>query len=306
MNSCDLPIFPVFKNVTLQDKNCIESLVHRHAPYSDFNFTNLWAWDVLGSRKISLLNDNLVILFTDYRTSQLVLSFLGEHSPKETATVLLKEAANLKTESQLKFISEETATALRDSGLIVVEDPMNHDYIFSVKDIAFPVQKSLRTKRRLANQFTANNPQATFTTKELTDPSTYDQILTIMRCWEQNKQRANKSYEIKYEELALKRLLETAADHDLILSCIYDEGTMIAFSIDETLPNHYALSHFIKADIQYRGIYEYLNQAVAGILLTHGIEYWNWEQDLNIEGLKMLKTSYRPKHFLKKYTVSFP
>ena len=79
---------------------------------------------------------------------------------------------------------------------------------------------------------------------------------------------------------------------------------MIGFSIDELLPNQYAISHFFKADSSYRGVYDFLNEKVAENLSNRGIALWNWEQDLGIESLKISKTGYRPVDFLKKYTVS--
>ncbi len=299
-----IPKFPHFKEVSLHDRSLIKKITHEYPPYSDFNFTNLWTWDVLETRKVAELNNNLVILFTDYRTATPILSFLGHHNVMETTGVILEHANHLKADSKLKFIPEETAKLLCPKTFKVAEDSTNHDYIFSVKDMANPIAKNLKSKRRLANKFIINYPQAKVATQELSDPITQKNIFEVLYCWEQNKRIDNKAYEIIYEEIALRRLMGSAYQHDLILTCIYDGETMIAFSIDELLPGNYALSHFIKADIKYKGIYEYLNQTLATILLNLGVKYWNWEQDLNLDGLRKLKMSYRPVSFLKKYEVS--
>ena len=36
---------------------------------------------------------------------------------------------------------------------------------------------------------------------------------------------------------------------------------------------------------------------------ANGVEFWNWQQDLNIPGLRKLKMSYKPIGFLKKFFV---
>lgn len=298
------PKFPDFKILTIEDKELVESFTDKIPPYSDFNFTNLWAWNIDGGRKISILNNNLVILFTDYRTTEPTFSFLGENMIDETAETLLAYTKDYGVEPQLNFVPEALAINLESQKLNIREDITNHDYIFSVAEIANPQNNDLKTKCRLANCFLEKNPDAYFTIQKLQNDTLREQIFSVLHCWGENKKAKDKEYEIENEELAIKRLLETAGEHRLMLSGVYLDKQMIGFSIDELLPNNYALSHFIKADINYKGIYEFLNQQVAGYLEQQGVKYWNWEQDLNIEGLKQLKLSYRPSHYLKKYIIT--
>lgn len=299
-----LPSFPDFKNLQLNDRPHVEAFTRKHRPYSDFNFTNLWTWDFEGTRKVCELNGNLAILFTDYRTAEPSLSFLGDNKAGETSLALLNFAKDNGINPILKFIPEETALQVNHSELTVTEDPHNFDYIFSTSDIAYPLHKKLKSKRQLAHRFITDNPQAKFESRDLADTSIHSHILDMLYRWEQNKLLQNKVCELAYEEIAIQRLLSTAKDHSLILSCAFLDNKMIAFSIDELLPGNFALSHFIKGDINYRGIYEYVNQQVADLLLEHNRDHWNWEQDLNLDGLRKLKESYRPAYFLKKYTIS--
>ncbi|MEZ4195537.1 MAG: phosphatidylglycerol lysyltransferase domain-containing protein [Candidatus Paceibacterota bacterium] len=130
--------------------------------------------------------------------------------------------------------------------------------------------------------------------------------MDILYCWKRNKEVTNKSCDITHEEIALKRLFQTAHNHNVILSCLYVDNKMIGFSIDEILDEGYAISHFIKGDINYRGVYEYMNVEVAQQLLISGAKFWNWEQDLNLEGLRQLKISYNPINHLKSIVLPDP
>ena len=79
---------------------------------------------------------------------------------------------------------------------------------------------------------------------------------------------------------------------------------MIGFSIDELLPNKFVMGHFIKADVRYKGIYEFLNEKTAGYLYINNYLDWNWQQDLGITGLRKLKKSYQPLKMFKKFKVT--
>ena len=72
-----IPKFPQFKKIELSDRVDVEAHTSLFEPYSDFEFTCLWTWDMKGERMISELNNNLVVRFTDYNTHNPFLSFLG-------------------------------------------------------------------------------------------------------------------------------------------------------------------------------------------------------------------------------------
>ena len=50
-----------FIDVTSELKAEIESFTHRFDTYSDFNFFSLYSWDTVSNRKISKLDNNLVV-----------------------------------------------------------------------------------------------------------------------------------------------------------------------------------------------------------------------------------------------------
>ena len=84
-----IPDFPSFKNIELTDKEDVDRFTLEHQPYSDFNFISMWSWDIKEKMRISQLNGNLVVLFTDYITGESFCSFLGTHNVNETTEILL-------------------------------------------------------------------------------------------------------------------------------------------------------------------------------------------------------------------------
>ena len=301
-----IPTFPKFKKISKRDQKSVELYTCKYRPYSTFNFTNFWSWDTRGERKISKLNGNLVLFFTDYDTSKPFLSFLGSRKPVNTAVELLSYANSLGSKPSLRFVTKEAADQLHKSPkLNVKEDRGNFDYLYSTLLLTRRDGPKLKARRRRARQFRRLYPDAIFETYNFSDSRTLEHVKPVIRRWEENKKKQNKVYDLVHEEVALNRLLEYSHDKKLFLSCIYIDKKLIGFSIDEIIPKKKtALGHFVKADNSYRGVYEYFNEEVAHCLRKKGIDTWNWQQDLDIKGLRDVKMSYKPTGFLKKYCVS--
>lgn len=299
-----IPEFPNFKKIEMSDKIEVEKFVSKFPSYSAFNFTNLFVWDIRNDRKISKLNDNLVILFTDYDTSEPFLSFLGDNECNDTVLRLLNFAKMNKIFPQLRFITQESIKRLTLPDLQIHEDRDNFDYIFSISELANLKGIKFKKHRHLASKFSKEYPEAVFRLEDLRNPLIQKKIIKLLERWENCKKKQNKTYDLRFEKRALNYLLENSSNFQLVVSCIFIYDEMIGFSIDEILPNKSTMSHFIKADNSYRGIYEFLNTELANYLLKQKIELWNWQQDLSLINLRETKLGYRPVGFLKRYIVS--
>lgn len=64
-----------------------------------------------------------------------------------------------------------------------------------------------------------------------------------------------------------------------------------------------AVIHIEKADSQYRGIYQAINQQVLEHCFSHCV-WVNREEDLGIEGLRKAKLSYQPAFLLEKFRAT--
>ena len=298
-----IPIFPEFKKITISDRKSIESYQNTLYSYSTYNFTNLWSWNTTEERMFSDLNGNLVVFYTEYKTGKPFLSFLGINKVKQTLETLEKFATENNISTQYRFITDETVRFIPTDIYEIVEDRDNFDYIVSTENLSKPLGIKLKGRRHLAHRFVERFTNSKFLVCNIKDKAIQQQIINVIRKWEENKIFDKKNYDLKYEEEAILRLFRTADEHELILTCVFVDDTMIGFSIDELLKNKYATAHFIKCDNTFKGVYEFLNESTANVLLTKGVQFWNWQQDLGITGLRELKLSYQPVSFLKKYLV---
>jgi uncharacterized protein len=299
-----IPQFPKFKKLTIEDGTEIRRFTRRFQSYSLFNFSSLWAWDVEHKCSVSKLNGNLVVLYTDFITSKPFITFLGTTKTHETTSTLIEFIQKKSIGASLRFISEETKNCLKESVFHIVEDRNNFDYIFSASKLAHSEGPDFKQKRQLSHKFVREYPHARFIHEDISDPIVRIKLKMIIRRWEKNKIDSKKHHDLTHEEEAIKRLLKSDTNRKLLLSCVYIDNAMVGFSIDEILMGGVAMAHFIKADYSYKGISEFMNEKVAQYLLEQGVELWNWQQDLNFDGLRKLKMSYKPIKFLKTYTIS--
>ncbi len=295
-----LPKFPEFKKLELADKIEIEKITSMFAPYSDFNFVSLWSWDIFDEMRVSLLNDNLVVRFTDYLTDEPFYSFLGNNNSNETVKQLLALSLKEGIKLELRLVPEVSLTGLDPKKYSFVEDRGNFDYIYSSENLAAFLGSEHSNSRRLIKKFATTNGKIHHENLDLSLINTRMQILKLDNLWKANKEL---NFASDNEEKALMRLLNSADYLKLINVGIYIEDELVAFTLNEKLNNQYSMSFFAKFDIKYRGAYLYSMQVTSKKLLEHGIKFINCEQDLGLAGLRASKESLVPVFYLKKYTV---
>jgi hypothetical protein len=300
-----IPKFPNFKKIELTDKEDVEEFTSKFPPYSDFNFTSLWAWDTNDERMFSELNGNLIVRFTDYETCEPFFSFLGTNEPERTSRELINFAKKSGVSPVLRFVPEESVAGLLESDLLIEEDRDNFDYIFSISQLSTFSDIKYKAKMRGVNKFLTLYPNAVFKSEKLINPILCEHVVNLLQKWTIKKESSLETYNLGFEseKKALRKILQMKNKNLLIFTCFLNDN-LIGFEIDEILLHKYATSHFSKADISYNGIYDFLNMKLSQYLKNEGVEFCNWEQDLGIKNLRKSKMSYRPVNFLKKYRIS--
>jgi len=301
-----LPSFPQFKSLEFSDKSDIENITSQHPPYSDFNFTSMLVWNVKGSMRVSEINRNLVVCFEDYMTGEPFYSFLGTNKIEDTADKLLALSKKEGLRPFLKLIPEEAAIELSKEKYLIVEDRDNFDYVYATQDLVEYPGPDYSMKRRMVRSFWKNYPDAivrTFGAEELLKE---EKVLGLYERWVKNKTIEEKEVDAFNETAALKRFFSSGMPYEDFLEIgIFHGEKLIGFSLVEFLHSDHIISHFLKADTDYVGVYPCLLQEGKKIaFLRKKKSFFNFEQDLGIPGLRKSKMLFRQKHFLKKFIVS--
>jgi hypothetical protein len=297
-----LPSFPDFKELELTDRDTVTAYTSGFDNYSDFNFTSLWSWDSDGRCGLSDLHGNLVIRMVEYESDRVFLTFIGTIEFAMTVRELLSYSILHLGQSALRLVPEPVAlaTAMAVEGVVVEEDPDNHDYVLSTREWESLEGGRFRRVRNQLHQFAGRWGDPVIEL-DLTNVSAQDDILRAFDAWLGQKGDDPRLHAA--ERIALQRSFQAAAVSNIVGLGIYIDGTLEGFDISDHDRADCATGHFLKANRDFPGIYRYLHWAAAHRAGERGIPLFNVEQDLGVPGLQQMKRSLNPCQLLRKYTI---
>jgi hypothetical protein len=195
-----------------------------------------------------------------------------------------------------KGISDSLLICGRDQmeewGIGFAEDRDNFDYLYLRTDLAELPGKKYHKKRNLVNAFHA--AYSSWEAKPLS-PDLVPAAKEILDRW-----RAEKGFDGDY--LAAVEALENFEGLYQKGAVYFVEGMPAAWCLGESLARERMFAvHFEKALDEFKGIYQFVNQAFAASLPKYYVHI-NREQDLGDDGLRQAKMTYRPCGFVRKFT----
>jgi hypothetical protein len=211
--------------------------------------------------------------------------------------------ALLETHDYWKNVSESVLAPARDDlekrGIVFTEDRDNFDYLYYRADLAELAGKKYHKKKNHVNSFLSNYPdhEQRRMSAELVPAAV--EILEQWRTARISANAFNSGEETEYN--ASKESLDLFNDLPLRGSLFFINGKSAAYCLGESIARGKMFAvHFEKAIDEYRGIYQFMNQAFASALPKF-FTLINREQDLGNEGLRQAKMTYRPCGFVRKY-----
>jgi len=201
-----------------------------------------------------------------------------------------------KTHDYWKNIPESVLLPVKEKlekkGIVFAEDRDNFDYLYYRSDLAELAGKKYHKKKNHVNNFLSAYPD-----HELRQMSAnyIPAAIEILDRW-----RKDKNEDGDYR--AAREALDLFDSLTLKGAIFFIGGKPAAYCLGESIARGKMFAiHFEKAIEEYRGIYQYVNQAFAASL-PRFFTLINREQDLGNEGLRQAKMTYRPCGFVQKYT----
>ncbi|MGD8401760.1 MAG: phosphatidylglycerol lysyltransferase domain-containing protein [Bacillota bacterium] len=289
-----------FKPISIEAKKDFDRVLTRAQPESsDFNFSNLWMWASTYNLTAQFLPelDYWLLLARPTKWKPFFFAPLGDWSDEDkllAAWQRLKQAARtLQIQPMLRRVPRTILDKLLrlEPQLQCHEDRNTYDYLYKVESLIQLSGRKLHRKRNQLNQF-LRKYQWTY---QAMDPEVAAVCLELKTSWFDLKERND-------ENEAMLRLLRNFASLGLTGGVIRINGEIQALTVGEPLNRQTALIHIEKANTDYDGIYAVINQQFVSRHWSHLI-YINREEDLGIEGLRQVKTSYQPWRLVEKYDV---
>jgi hypothetical protein len=218
---------------------------------------------------------------------------------KNISKTVLKQCLSYSDNGKSEENDPETANSflLPNLNLIIEEDRNNFDYLYNRKDLAELSGKKFHKKKNHVNNFlgTYTDHEQRPMNKEL-----IPEAIEILDRWRQSTIQRSGGEEGDY--IAAKEALELFDSLTLKGTVFFVGGKPAAYCLGESISRGRMFAiHFEKANDEYKGIYQFMNQVYAASL-PRFFTLINREQDLGNEGLRQAKMTYRPCGFVKKYT----
>ncbi|OGF47591.1 MAG: hypothetical protein A2452_07695 [Candidatus Firestonebacteria bacterium RIFOXYC2_FULL_39_67] len=292
-----IPLFPEFSEINCDFyKDIREVLLKEQPEISEHSLGFIYGYRKSLKLSISSLNNNL-ILKGCYNGYNLIVSPLGKEKLPETISLCVKYIKeNLKT-GRLGAIPKAIAMELKGLGFNPLPDRDDFDYIYNVKELINLSGEKFHAKKNLVNGFIK---RYSFEFKPL-DSILIPECLQLHQKW-CNLKACTGNADSNAEDLMVMELLNNFSHWKLFGGVILIDGKVQAFTILEELNSTTAVGHAEKANTEYRGIYQAINQFAAEKLLSK-YEFVNREQDVGEPGLRKAKLSYNPVGFAEKYYI---
>lgn len=164
------------------------------------------------------------------------------------------------------------------------------DYIFDTLQLSRYSGRDLSKKRNLVKQFTEHYhvEEASFDAKN---------ALSVLDVWKKNAADAES------DAVACKEAIENFKKLDLEGKIYLVDSEPVGLMIGEALNADTYVLHFAKADVAYKGIYQYMYQAFAKTL-DNRFAFINMEQDMGSSSLRQAKHSYGPIRMCHKMRLT--
>jgi uncharacterized protein len=215
--------------------------------------------------------------------------------PTSQPDIATLEKDDIFSQCEMIFpLSQTWALAFNSSQYMCQYKEEDSDYLYLTEKLASFAGRHLSKKRNLVKQF-REMYEATY---HLLSSKTVDDAMRVLEMWQEKS-----SKEIQDADYyQCQEAIQMHSELDLFGVIYYIEGAAKGIMIGEKSHDEMVTLHFAKADVTYKGIYQFMYQDFASKLLQY--RYFNMEQDLGIKELRQTKNSYMPVQYCEKYRVS--
>ncbi|MFC1559789.1 DUF2156 domain-containing protein [Candidatus Margulisiibacteriota bacterium] len=293
MSSDPVPIFPEFRDITIDDKEVFDLYLANDRPSSsEYTFANFFCWRKCGESRITKINGNLCVLANGSGDELCFREPIGGNKIEETVRICADHLIEKGYKPRLiKLNKEFVAPFLKKKEYVIKEDRDNFDYIYLTKELIELKGKRFDGKRNRISKFKREYKS---NCAELT-LAHIPKCLDLLERWKAEKKGLCIDEPIRealhnFDKLKLQGLV------------VFVEDKIEAFTIGEKMDKDTAVVYIEVANPRFAGLAQFINQKFSEELSD--CKYINREQDLGDAGLRRAKLSYYPSRLIDKYTMT--
>ncbi len=301
--------------LTIEDRGFIEPYLNgfEHET-SGLTFSSLYMWRNINNFCWQKIGEYLCISGISHLEMEkgIKLPFMhiplaadGKYNPKTLRETILEAREIFESKGQpfsIRLVPSHMMDFLSQAfpeGLEVTDDRENYDYVYRKDDLIELKGRNYHAKKNHLNYFKANNEY----TYEVMTPEHTDEAMAFIRAFDEHKDiPASEMQFLEMEERAMTDALRNVGD--LYRGGIVRiDGKIEALYLWGRLGAYTAVEHVEKANAQYRGLYQLINNEFCRNLPEH-IKFVNREEDMGLQNLRKAKLSLKPSKLVQKFIVT--
>ena len=301
--------------ITLEDRSFLEEFLNGFEyKTSGLSYTSLFMWRKINQFTWKLFGDYLCIAAADNLEPDMGVSFMlppltktGSYDPVKLRETILEAKDYFESKDQnfvmklVPFHMNEILEAAMPGELTFESDRPNYDYVYDTNELIELKGKKFHRKKNHLNYF-LNNYEYEY--REMTEDMAPEAMNFIREFNERkNLEDPHERELLDMEEEAMKDVFINLDEVGYLTGVIFIDGKMQALSIGGRLGNKTVTVHVEKANIEYRGLYQAINNEFCKHMAKN-VKRINREEDMGLPGLRKAKLSYNPVKLVEKYTVN--
>ena len=308
----------IFDNrITIENRSILEKYM-RGFDYktSGLSFTAMYMWRNINKFSWQMIGDYMCMAGISHLELEqgLEVPFLfppltstGEYHPqklRETIYAAKKIFEDNGCDFSIRLLPLHMIDILKNAcpgELKYIEDRPNYDYVYKIQDLIDLKGREYHGKKNHLNYFN-NNYKYKYV--KLTSDMSKDAMVFID---EFNKRKEVPEHEmlmLKMEEEAMEDVFNNIEEVGYLAGAILIDDKIEALSIGGVLNKNTVTEHVEKANINFRGLYQAINNEFCKHV-TANVKYINREEDMGIPNLRKAKLSYKPVKLLEKHIAVF-
>ncbi len=254
---------------------------------SEFSFANLFLFRREHQHRLCEIEKRLYVYGVNYDKKKYYMP-LYDISDEDVEFL----QSLLSSVDMIYPVPQPWAFKLQEKGCFASYSEADSDYIFSLHDIQTYHGRHRASRRNLATQC-----RSLYQIEKASLQSAQEMAFSLLNTWAEHEQQ-HADVEPCLEAIRLYSQLG-------LQGSVYSvDKKPVGLIISEQITSSTCVLHFAKADVRYKGIYQYMYQEYACALPSSCL-YLNWEQDMGMPGLRQSKKSYIPHHMLHKMRITF-
>lgn len=302
--------------ITIEDRPILEEYLNGYEyKTSGLSFSAQYMWREINRFSWDIVGDYMCISGISHLELEdgIILPFLfppltktGEYDKESLRETIFKCKEHFDKHGQpfsLRLVPFHLVEIIKEAvpELSWKDDRPNYDYIYLTQDLIDLKGRDFHGKKNHLNYF-----HKTFDYRyvKMTSSMADDAMRFIDEFNKRKEVPASEMEMLKMEEEAMKDVFQNLEKVGYEAGAILIDNKIEALAIGGRLGNKMITEHVEKANVNFRGLYQAINNEFCKNTAAWA-KYINREEDMGIPNLRKAKLSYRPVKLLEKYIGYF-